>query len=1103
MNTLAIFGVSQSIYQKESSACDEFQTMNCIEYTNVQGKYADSSYVFQHKIYRTRFTYKATGEKEGYPLSNAFDHTDKDSYWAAATPNSDTYHNSIVVEFKKAVSIEAILYYPSFFSRGSNRIFNGSPTKLKIYTSIDNKTYQLEGIFVGTPQKDWNQFQFVLSQPVLCDKIKLEFVEVTADTHTSGGAFTPVTGGITFIQSFTDIESGSTNLAGNFANKEYFNSHKISTDKFTYESTPSKSDKPLKNAFDTSDKGTYWVTQYPNNDTFHNSITVTFSNLYYIEGLVYYPAYNTPQGKPRNFHGVPTKMNVYTSSGDKKLELAHVLYCSPENGWNEIQYVFPKPLRCDKLMLEFIEVTPENFFSGGALNVAVGGIAIMQSIQYSTINYTQRAGKYDNKTYLTMHRWSPSRFTYTASGQKDDAPISNAFDYSDSGTYWVAAEPNTETFHNTINVSFKEPLLLEAILYYASFNSKGGDRVFNGVPLKLIIWTSINNEKYEQKAVFVGSPQKDWNQFQFVFPSPVHCDKVVFEFVEVSPNSLNSGGALTPTTGGITFYGIIEGPNLQYCPVAGNFADKTYVSQHKLVPTTDFTYESTPVKEGYPISNAFDGSIDKSYWVALNTNTDTYHNNITVTFNSLQGVEAFLLYPTFTNSASVYHGTPLEMNVWAAIENDKYELKATFRSAPEKGWKQLQFVFISPVVCKQMRLEIVEVTPDNWAFKDGKQHPSLGDLVFLKTEIPAATQVPQATQAPPLPTPARTAFPPVYSCGDSNNRCDIKGEEDKPAHVSISLTDFNKVTFNEDGGAIHLIDSTLDCENVKFNGCQSNSGGGGGIFVDNKNVVKAGEIRLESLQFTGCKALYGGGVYVCSSSESVPVKVSNCEFTKNEATAAKSGSTVFWGGSALFVNAKAGSLTNNIFSENKGSGAVKIINEFDKDNSKLLLHNDLPSFLLSDSRFVNTLDSSCLLFYVAGNNGVNCEVKNCIFSGALQKGSHYIDGVSLSKESKKLHVSKCKFAADSHSSLNMNSDNDFLSVNLKNQVFNFDQIIKNDNNGKKASLLTFSNLVFAGSALVVVSVLVILLRHKKQSQLNDISEEDSENNDQLIEKSLI
>ena len=189
--------------------------------------------------------------------------------------------------------------------------------------------------------------------------------------------------------------------------------------------------------------------------------------------------------------------------------------------------------------------------------------------------------------------------------------------------------------------------------------------------------------------------------------------------------------------------------------------------------------------------------------------------------------------------------------------------------------------------------------------------------------------------------------------------------------------------------------------------------------------------------------MYGGAVYVYSSSTTVKTTIHNCKFIKNEATASKS--EQLFGGGALFLHVRNGDASGNTFYKNKG-GTIKVINTFENKYS-MLLDNNCPTFLVSKCEFVKDIDSNRLFFYVAGNNGAKFVINDCVFSGNLHKGAHYIEGVSLSKESHKLQINKCKFSNDSKSSLNLGDCDSYLSINLKNQIFNYDI------NKKKRSLL--------------------------------------------------
>lgn len=73
-------------------------------------------------------------------------------------------------------------------------------------------------------------------------------------------------------------------------------------------------------------------------------------------------------------------------------------------------------------------------------------------------------------------------------------------------------------------------------------------------------------------------------------------------------------------------------------------------------------------------------------------------------------------------------------------------------------------------------------------------------------------------------------------CGN-NSRCDLSGEEGAQTYELKELINYN---YNEiipvetnfkNGGAIHLINYQLKCQDCHFTGCKAEQGGGGAIFI--------------------------------------------------------------------------------------------------------------------------------------------------------------------------------------------------------------------------------------------------------------------------------
>lgn len=162
LSSLFLFIGTISNEDNSNSLCNDFPNIECKKYISV---HVNLTYINQRIIHPNNFSYKSTADNNLYPLSNAFDFNDTKSYWAASTPNNETFYNSIIIKFVKAFTIESILYKASFFNLINNtRKFNGFPTKLRIYTSNDNEKLQHEYVFVGTPENEYENYQFFFTK---------------------------------------------------------------------------------------------------------------------------------------------------------------------------------------------------------------------------------------------------------------------------------------------------------------------------------------------------------------------------------------------------------------------------------------------------------------------------------------------------------------------------------------------------------------------------------------------------------------------------------------------------------------------------------------------------------------------------------------------------------------------------------------------------------------------------------------------------------------------------------------------------------------------------------------------------------------------------
>lgn len=166
-----------------------------INWANQKLKYSQpnctftSSFISSHRIPTQYFTYNTTGDRNGDPISYAFDYknTVGDS-WVSKDICSDSSSCSIFINFTKTISLGTLLFDHVFATTNSNRYFHGFPTKLNIYTSLGNEPLSLKCCFEGnapTLKSFGARSQLSFKSPIICDRLRIEFAEVTQDNHFS------------------------------------------------------------------------------------------------------------------------------------------------------------------------------------------------------------------------------------------------------------------------------------------------------------------------------------------------------------------------------------------------------------------------------------------------------------------------------------------------------------------------------------------------------------------------------------------------------------------------------------------------------------------------------------------------------------------------------------------------------------------------------------------------------------------------------------------------------------------------------------------------------------------------------------------------------
>ena len=128
-------------------------------------------------------------------------------------------------------------------------------------------------------------------------------------------------------------------------------------------------------------------------------------------------------------------------------------------------------------------------------------------------------------------------------------------------------------------------------------------------------------------------------------------------------------------------------------------------------------------------------------------------------------------------------------------------------------------------------------------------------------------------------------------------------------------------------------------------------------------------------------------------------------------------------------------------------------------------------------------------------------MSKCSFTGDLAKSSHYIDGENRDNNSPKLVVRKCKFSNTMEKALNLNRYNEYLSIDLKDHVFEFDGFSESK---KKVSPLVIGTAVVVPAAVVALLVgFVVFIIKRKNPNTFDENEMNAEARDILLNESLI
>ena len=363
-------------------------------------------------------------------------------------------------------------------------------------------------------------------------------------------------------------------------------------------------------------------------------------------------------------------------------------------------------------------------------------------------------------------------------------------------------------------------------------------------------------------------------------------------------------------------------------------------------------------------------------------------------------------------------------------------------------------------------------------------------------KCPGPPRTPTATQSP-------SVSPEIIIIETDNitsdNRISYEEVENLRSLVNMAKAKFTGINSPLDGGAVHIVNMGFQCINSSFEGCSSTSIGGA-VYLSN-NYDYDNFFTLENLQFKENQAKCGGAAYIYSESKKNQVGIYFCTFLNNVASNEKTDDNLY-GGSSLYLTARTVKVLNNNFRSNSGYD-VKIVNRFNKQQTKSSFffldkfYYNNKNLMISDCTFEVSRNTLCSIFYSSGD-GLPYELRSCSFIGKLETNAHFIDGQILSNNSPKLIVKNCKFNANFKRALNL--DNNFLSVDLNDQIFN-----ENDIKEVKSSTKLWKIIVaVAVPAVACAAIAVVIITVKKHNQ-NDKKENktESEIHDNLIDTALL
>lgn len=115
--------------------------------------------------------------------------------------------------------------------------------------------------------------------------------------------------------------------------------------------------------------------------------------------------------------------------------------------------------------------------------------------------------------------------------------------------------------------------------------------------------------------------------------------------------------------------------------LTGNYINDTYVDLHR-ISTDYFSYNSNGDLLFFPISNAFNKTLNQNkYWSSIEINS-TFTSSIYINFTCIVEIEAILYdtaYRTFLDHERKFYGFPNKINIYTSLYDEPLQLNTVFK----------------------------------------------------------------------------------------------------------------------------------------------------------------------------------------------------------------------------------------------------------------------------------------------------------------------------------------------------------------------------------------------------------------------------------------